>query len=220
VIVIALTDIHGSHTAIERITDELESADVVVLAGDLTNFGHKRDAQRIIRIVTQHARQVLAVPGNCDYPDVLETMDELGVGIHGSHTVIDGISFVGLGGSLPAPGSTPFEFAEDELRTLLDRAVIDLPDGAPTILVSHQPPFGTLSDRIYSGEHVGSTAVRSFIEAHQPMLCLTGHIHEAAGITSLGRTQIVNPGPFGRRGYAYAVIGQVVEQLEIRHWIP
>ncbi len=218
-IVLALTDIHGSNTAIQRITDELEAADVVILSGDLTNFGHRRDAEQIIQDVTQHARRVLAVPGNCDYPDVSSYMDELEISLHGAHKIIDGIGFVGVGGSLPAPGSTPFEFSEDELKSLLDGAVDGLPDGTPMILVAHQPPFGTPSDQIYSGEHVGSTAVRTFIEAYQPMLCLTGHIHEAAGITSLNLTQIVNPGPFGRRGYAYAVVGQTVEQLEIRHWV-
>lgn len=217
-IIVSLTDIHGSSAGIERIADELAAADVVVLAGDLTNFGHKRDAERIIQAVARHARRVLAVPGNCDYPDVLATMDEHGISIHGSHTIIDGVGFVGVGGSLPAPGLTPFELSEDELKHLLDGAVEGLPDSTPMILVAHQPPIDTLSDRIYSGEHVGSNAVRSFIETHQPILCLTGHIHEAAGIASLGDTQIVNPGPFGRGGYTYAVIGQTVEQLEIRHW--
>jgi Icc-related predicted phosphoesterase len=219
-IVLALTDIHGSYAALPRIADELEAADVVILSGDLTNFGHKRDAERIVRDVTQCARRVLAVPGNCDYPDVSAYMDELEINLHGTHKIIDGMGFVGVGGSLPAPGSTPFEFSEEELRSLLDSAAEGLPEGTPTILVAHQPPFGTPSDQIYSGEHVGSTAVRSFIEAYQPMLCLTGHIHEAAGIHPLSRTQIVNPGPFGRRGYAYAVVGQTVEQLEIRHWVP
>jgi Icc-related predicted phosphoesterase len=217
-IVLALTDIHGSQNAIGRISGELETADVVVLTGDVTNFGHRRDAQRIIQDVTQRARSVLAVPGNCDYPDVSAYMDEIGINLHGRHTVIGGVGFVGLGGSLPAPASTPFELDENELHSLLEAAVTDFPDETPMILVAHQPPFDTPSDRIYSGEHVGSTAVRSFIETYQPILCLTGHIHEAAGIAALDRTQIVNPGPFGRRGYTYAVVGHVVEKLEIRHW--
>jgi Icc-related predicted phosphoesterase len=52
------------------------------------------------------------------------------------------------------------------------------------------------------------------------MLCLTGHIHEAAGVSTLGRTRIVNPGPFGRGGYTFAVVEGDVEQLEIRHVKP
>lgn len=219
-IILALTDIHGSHTEIQRIGDEMESADLVILSGDLTNFGHKRDAERVLHEVMQRARNVLAVPGNCDYPDVAAHLDGLGINLHGAHRVIDDIAFLGLGGSLPAPGMTPFEFSEDELDALLTEAATDLPSSLPLVLVAHQPPYGTESDRIYSGDHVGSISVRTFIETHHPILCLTGHIHEAAGMTSLDRTRIANPGPFGRGGYVCATIGQTVEQLEIRHWRP
>jgi Icc-related predicted phosphoesterase len=219
-IIVALTDIHGSEIALDQIAADLEAADVVILAGDLTSFGHRREAGRVIQDVTRFARNVLAVPGNCDYPDVSAYMDELGINLHGSHKVIDGIAFLGVGGSLPAPGSTPFEFNEAELERLLADAIGDLPSASPKVLVSHQPPVNTASDQIYSGEHVGSTAVRSFIETFQPMLCLTGHIHEAAGVSTLGRTRIVNPGPFGRGGYTFAVVEGDVEQLEIRHVKP
>lgn len=219
-IVVALADIHGSQAAIHRLSDELESADVVVLSGDVTNFGHKREATRVIQEITRHARRLLAVPGNCDYPDVSAYLDDLGINLHGRHQVVDGIGFLGVGGSLPAPGSTPFEFSDDELGEFLAAAAKDLPNDLPTIMVAHQPPLDTPSDQIYSGEHVGSSAVRAFIEARQPMLCLTGHIHEAGGIASLNRTTIVNPGPFNRGGYVYAVVGQEVEQLEIRRWGP
>ena len=41
---------------------------------------------------------------------------------------------------------------------------------------------------------VGSTAVRSVIERHQPLLGLHGHIHEARGAKTIGRTVCLNPG--------------------------
>jgi hypothetical protein len=53
---------------------------------------------------------------------------------------------------------------------------------------------------------VGSRAVRRFIEQYQPLLCLTGHIHEAAGMDRIGRTVIVNPGPIARGGFVRAEI--------------
>ncbi|MDD5331264.1 MAG: metallophosphoesterase [Candidatus Nanoarchaeia archaeon] len=47
-----------------------------------------------------------------------------------------------------------------------------------TILVIHSPPYNTKLDITNSGEHVGSLAVRKFIEEKQPILTLHGHIHE------------------------------------------
>jgi Icc-related predicted phosphoesterase len=50
--------------------------------------------------------------------------------------------------------------------------------------------------------HVGSRAIRAFVERHQPPLVLSGHIHESPRISSsyrnlIGRTVVVNPGQFG-----------------------
>ena len=41
---------------------------------------------------------------------------------------------------------------------------------------------------------VGSSAVRTAIERHQPMLALHGHIHESRGEARIGRTLAINPG--------------------------
>jgi Icc-related predicted phosphoesterase len=41
---------------------------------------------------------------------------------------------------------------------------------------------------------VGSSAVRTAIERHQPPIALHGHIHESRGETKIGRTVCVNPG--------------------------
>jgi len=75
-------------------------------------------------------------------------------------------------------------------------------DPARTIFVSHSPPVRTHCDMTYAHSHVGSRALRAFIEARQPPLVLSGHIHESPRISSsyrdaIGRTAIVNPGQFG-----------------------
>jgi Icc-related predicted phosphoesterase len=67
------------------------------------------------------------------------------------------------------------------------------------ILVFHAPPRGTKLDMLYNGEHVGSAAVRAFLEEHQPLLSLHGHIHESPEMSGsmadrIGRTVCVNPG--------------------------
>jgi Icc-related predicted phosphoesterase len=71
-----------------------------------------------------------------------------------------------------------------------------------TLFVLHSPPRDTRCDMIGARVHVGSRAIRAFIERHQPPLVLAGHIHESPRVSSsyrdtIGRTVAVNPGQFG-----------------------
>ena len=71
-----------------------------------------------------------------------------------------------------------------------------------TVFVLHSPPRATRCDMIGANQHVGSRAIRGFIERHQPPLVLSGHIHESPRVSSafrddIGRTVVVNPGQFG-----------------------
>ena len=193
--IVALTDIHGNASAIERLAAPLAAADLVLLTGDLTHFGGADDAARVIAAVREHNRHVLAVAGNCDQPDVAEWLVLEGISLHARHEVIEGVAFLGVGGSLPAPGRTPNEFSDAELGGFLDAAAEGLGDEVPCILVSHQPPADTALDMISGGRHVGSASVRRFIERRRPLVCFTGHIHEAAGTDSLGRRSWSTPAP-------------------------
>jgi uncharacterized protein len=68
------------------------------------------------------------------------------------------------------------------------------------IFLFHAPPHNTALDRAaLDGErvdgvdvdlHVGSIAIRRFIEARQPLLTLHGHVHESARLTGTWKTQI------------------------------
>jgi len=75
------------------------------------------------------------------------------------------------------------------------------------VFVLHSPPRDTGCDVISTRQHVGSRAIRSFVDAHQPRLVLSGHIHESPRVSGawrdvLGVTTIVNPGQFGSRELA------------------
>jgi Icc-related predicted phosphoesterase len=81
-------------------------------------------------------------------------------------------------------------------------ALAALTDAEHVILVTHSPPRDTACDVVQSGAHVGSRAIRTFIERHQPPVLLSGHIHEAPRVSGshrdrVGRTVVVNPGQFG-----------------------
>ena len=132
---------------------------------------------------------------------------------------LNGYSIYGLGGSLPCPGKTPGEYTEEEYELFTSSLIREDEPESHKILISHQPPSNTVSDRIATGIHVGSQAIRKFIEWLQPLIVFTGHIHEGVGIDEIGRTKIINPGPFREGRYAYTQIldGQIMD-LEIREF--
>ena len=213
--IVNIVDIHGNIKPIDSIGDALASADLVIIAGDLTNFGGAEDAREVLDAVGKYNRNILAVTGNCDKKEVDEYLSAKNMNLHGKTVDADGIPITGAGGSLPCPSPTPNVYTEEEYGEIFGGAKAGA-DGGPGILVSHQPPFDTLNDKISNGAHVGSKTVREFIERYQPLVCFTGHIHEAPGIDTIGRTKIVNPGPLGTRSYAYLDVTDGINELEIR----
>jgi Icc-related predicted phosphoesterase len=78
-------------------------------------------------------------------------------------------------------------------------------DLSRAIFLFHAPPYKTKLDRadlegkkidhVPLDVHVGSVAIQRFIEGHQPLLTLHGHIHESARLThswkdSIGKTHM------------------------------
>ncbi|UCH14000.1 MAG: metallophosphoesterase family protein [Bacteroidales bacterium] len=203
-LLIGLTDIHGKDENIDKISNILAKADAVIISGDITHFGREKNAKKVIENIKMFNSNIYAVSGNCDYSGVDKYLTENMFNINGSSKSFKGYTFVGLGGSLPCPGRTPNEYTEDELAAVLLSSVSGVPSDANLILVSHQPPVDTLNDEVRDGMHVGSKAVRSFIEEYQPLICFTGHIHEGIGIDSIGNTRLANPGPLWYGKYTRA----------------
>jgi len=215
-IIVGLSDIHGDLPMIEKIKRIIAKADVTLLVGDITNFGRQAEIKQVLTPVIQSARKIFAVSGNCDYHEVDAWLSEQNVNLHGKGEIYRGIGFVGLGGSLITPFQTPNELTEEEIDHYLTIGNSQVSSNISMILVSHQPPFRTKCDRISSGHHVGSIAVREFIEKHQPKICFTGHIHESTGVDKIDDTYVINPGKLNKGYYAYAEIHEIVETIEIR----
>ncbi|NQU63989.1 MAG: metallophosphoesterase family protein [SAR324 cluster bacterium] len=215
--ILAIPDIHGDFNRLQNLSRQIEAADIVLLVGDITNFGREREIAGIIEFIQSLNPQILAVTGNCDFPPVASYLDMQEMNIEAAHRMIDGIAFVGLGASLYSPSrATPNEVSEAVMAKNLVKAVAGIPERTPLVLVSHQPPWDTAADRINSGQHVGSHSVRQFVAQFQPLVCFSGHIHESAGIDAIRETQVVNPGPFFRGKYAAARIKGHLEALDIR----
>ena len=219
-IILGLADIHGDIALIDKISDQLAEADLVLLTGDLTHFGRRKDARRVVEAIQKRTDRLFAIPGNCDYSEVGDYLNEENINLDRRNVTMNGYGFIGIGGSLPCPGKTPNEASEEEFTAYLSESVSDVSGRLPLILVSHQPPYDTTCDALNTGIHVGSKAVRQFIENYTPLICFTGHIHESAAIDTIGDIPIINPGPLWHGRYAYARLSDDrshVAELDIRN---
>lgn len=112
--------------------------------------------------------------------------------------------YVDPGSISPEEGrySVPVSSRETRYRTIkedLERLAGE-DDLGKAVFLFHTPPYQTKLDRAaLDGKmidhapldvHVGSIAVRQFIEARRPLLTLHGHIHESARLTGSWRDRI------------------------------
>jgi Icc-related predicted phosphoesterase len=196
--IIAITDIHNETGFIEKIKDKIKSADFVFIAGDITHFGSYNDAKKIIESIAEINNNIFAVSGNCDNKDVDNYLEDKGYLLHKKIKKLPNSNFsiAGFSGSLVCPVPTPNTYDEDDYRLFFSDTLY------ADIIVVHQPPYNTVADKAMKIKHVGSKAVKEFIEKKQPLLCFCGHIHESSGIEYLGKTLIVNPGAFKEGCYS------------------
>ncbi|MGB9688112.1 metallophosphoesterase family protein [Thermogutta sp.] len=202
-VILAISDLHGNRRALDRILDRSGPCDVILLGGDLTHFGSGRDVEPLIERCREKTPIVYAVAGNCDTKEVVQRLDELGVNLAARGTVINGVGVHGLPG-IPVWRPGMYQFTEDELQNMLEQGWIQLNSASCRITLAHVPPRNCAVDRVYWGCHVGSVALRQFIQRNQPAVVVCGHVHEGRGIATEGSTQIVNCG-HGSSGF-YAKI--------------
>ncbi len=211
--ILALSDIHGAFETMRRIIKGEHTADVIVLAGDLTTRGSAQDLKEVLDRATGFLKPVLTVLGNMDPPQLLSVLEATGTSVDGDAMMIGDVGFIGVSASPFSPLHTPYEVADQELGARAERGWSNLDRARWNIMVAHTPPAGTTTDRLHSGSHVGSPSLRAFIERRQPDLVICGHIHEARGVDTIGNSQIVNCGPAFEGSYA---IIDIDEQLTVR----
>jgi len=210
--IVSFGDVHMATRNLARMDEVMRDTDLVIVSGDLTNFGGRDDAAKVIADVRRSCGRVLALPGNLDTADVIPYLEREGVALHGRGMLVDGIGIFGCGGSNITPFKTPTEFTEDEIYATLVRGYSEVRDVRPLLMICHPPPFETRCDRIVGGRAVGSTAARRFIEEVRPEVCISGHIHESAGVDAIGSTRVLNAGPF--KGGGYIVVRSAGQTLD------
>lgn len=189
---LVFSDIHSDAAALERLMDV--EADYYFCAGDVVNFA--RGFDKVGPVMARHAERMYVIPGNHESAaNVAEFCARYGFhDFHGRTIELAGRHVAGLGYSSPTPFNTPGEYSEAELAARL----APFAELKPLVLICHAPPKDTDLDRIKPGLHGGSSAVREFLEAHQPEHFFCGHIHEAQGkVAQLGGTRAMNVGKSG-----------------------
>ncbi|ODS39611.1 MAG: hypothetical protein A7315_10715 [Candidatus Altiarchaeales archaeon WOR_SM1_79] len=202
--VLCIADIHGDMGNIPGAAKFAKRNDIecVFIAGDFSRgIGDMNENRRDVEYVLKTFKdfRVFCIPGNCDSREIPGVFDEYGVNFHEKVMIIEGITFICLGGSNPTPFKTPFELSEDEIYGKL-KSTADEVDTAEFIVMSHFPPKDTACDEIQGGFHVGSEALRRFIEEYSPKLAVSSHIHENGGREDkVGDTKIANIGRVSER---------------------
>jgi uncharacterized protein len=199
--ILAVTDLHGNFQPIINYLKK-NQVDLIVLAGDITNFGPSELGEEILNEISSFDIPVLAIPGNCDPEQIYGKLESSkAVNIHGRSVVVKNVGICGFGGSNPTPFNTPLEFEEIQIYDEAKKAIENIKDHEITLMVTHAPPYGTKADLLPSGEHAGSKSIRRIIDEYQPSINICGHIHESRGTDKIGETYIVNPGEMSE-GYA------------------
>ncbi len=68
---VSFGDVHMATRNLERMAAELSDTDLIVISGDLTNFGGADDARQVLDAARGVCARVLALPGNLDRREVI-----------------------------------------------------------------------------------------------------------------------------------------------------
>jgi Icc-related predicted phosphoesterase len=218
--ILIFADTHGEYEKAAEVLSRVktEGIDLILCPGDFTDmfavpegFSQMDIADMILQKIMALKVPILCIPGNHDPYEVLELFNEYNINLHDKVKKVRGISLIGWGGA-PTPFNTIVEPSEKETAESLEKMYSKL-KGEPFILMVHNPPKDTKLDITFSKRHVGSEAIRKFVEKRQPMLTISAHIHEARGIDKLGSSTLFYPGALFE-GY-YGVV-EITPNMEVK----
>ena len=175
-------------------------ADILVIAGDLTDTGHEDDAQVLGRILDTVSIPVVGVLGNHDFnrsreAGIRRILEEHGMSIlDGTGRIFEhggvrlGIAgAVGFGGGFRPYNVVPFgewawkDFYQKVIEETVkfDRALLEVRDADYVIGVSHYSPsietMGHEPEQLYM--FLGSSELGDALERHRAFLGIHGHAH-------------------------------------------
>jgi len=195
----AIADLHFSPQSYDRIREPMQrvrdDAEVLVLAGDLTNFGRPEEMESLLNALVRLRIPIVAVLGNHDYEsgkqdELIKMMTAEGIKVlDGTGYERDGVGFAGTKGFLGGFGRGMLTaFGEPEVKQFvqasldetmkLERALTQLRAEKRVVVVHYAPICETVRgepEQIYA--YLGSSRLGEVIDRHGVNLVLHGHAH-------------------------------------------
>ncbi len=195
----ATADLHFSPQSYDRIREQMnhvrEEADVLVLAGDLTNYGKPEEMESLLNALVRIRVPIIAVLGNHDYESgneeqLMKMMSAEGIKVlDGSSYERDGIGFAGTKGFFGGFGRGALTaFGEREVKQFvqagieeamkLERALAQLRTEKRIVITHYAPIAETVKGEpleIYP--YLGSSRFSEVIDRFGAALAVHGHAH-------------------------------------------
>jgi uncharacterized protein len=206
----ATADLHFTYAQHSALLDQLgrvrDSADVLVIAGDLTNFGQPDEMEPLLNVVVRTRVPTVVVLGNHDYEcgkqaELMRMMTAAGVKVlDGTAYERDGVGFAGTKGFLGGFGGRLLTaFGEPEIKQFvqasideslkLERAMAQLRSKKRVVVLHYAPIMTTVQGEppeIFP--FLGTSRLAEVVDRHGADLVLHGHAHhgQLEGRTTAG----------------------------------
>ncbi|MBD3354531.1 hypothetical protein GF361_00940 [Candidatus Woesearchaeota archaeon] len=189
--ILTFVDLHGNKKTLRKLVKRAKKKDIdlVICAGDFTIFGEEQ--KDILSELDKAKKPVLIIHGNHEEAKEVrkdcKKLDNCNF-IYRKKFRKNGYLFIGWGGG-------GFDFKDKKFEKYFKKLKTKKED--KIVLISHAPPYDTKIDKI-GKEHAGNKSIRKFIKKFEPVLAVSGHLHECVGEDRIGKTRIVNPGYKGK----------------------
>jgi uncharacterized protein len=195
----ALADLHFTTAAYEGIKTTLErvreDADLLVLAGDLTNYGKASEMDPLLNVLVRLRLPIVAVLGNHDYEsgqheELMNMMTTEGIKVlDGTAYERDGVGFAGTKGFIGGFGRGVLTaFGEPEIKRIvqatidetlkLERAMSQLRTEKRVVVLHYAPVVGTVQgEPTEIFPYLGTSRLAEVVDRHGANLIIHGHAH-------------------------------------------
>jgi Icc-related predicted phosphoesterase len=195
----ATADLHFTPERYTPLRDQMnhvrDEADVLVIAGDLTNFGQPEEMEPLVNALVRLRVPVIVVLGNHDFEngkevELVRMMTAEGIKVlDGSAYERDGVGFAGTKGFVGGFGRGMLTaFGEPEIKTFvragideavkLERAMSQLRTQKRVVVLHYSPIVGTVegeTPEIYP--FMGTSRLAEVVDRHGADFVVHGHAH-------------------------------------------